>query len=278
MQASTSVWRRALLAASSVASRSASPERSIASATQRQEVSHSAAARPFATQARWHCRQEGAVVRLRREPARGGRAPRGARSGSADARDRSAGCAGRRSRPRAHGADVARHRFGEVSRARTPRARATPRPRKTTPAHGRSGRQSSVLGNASPSPSHREPGRIEQRRVDEATAPRSPPARPRGSPTPAPQRTAPPRRLATAMQCRMPKKMPSPGAKTRLAGSHQRRGARDDREPPPERGQVEPVAMGERQRYADQRQKGARHAVRQEPHRGRERQDRRETR
>ena len=32
--------------------------------------------------------------------------------------------------------------------------------------------------------------------------------------------------------------------------------------------------MGERQRYADQRQKDARHAVRQEPHRGRERQER----
>ena len=49
-------------------------------------------------------------------------------------------------------------RFAEVSRARTAGVRATPRPKKTTPAHGRSGRQSSVLGNASPSPSHESQG------------------------------------------------------------------------------------------------------------------------
>ena len=105
---------------------------------------------------------------------------------------------------------------------------------------------------------------------------RSPPSRPRGSPTPAPQRTA--RQGGSRPRCSggCRRRCRAPGAKTRLASGHQRRGRADDHEPSQEGAQVQPVAMGERQRYADQREEDARHAVRQEPHRRGEGQERRD--
>src|SRR5277367_7146095 len=56
------------------------------------------------------------------------------------------------------GPDAARQRLGEVSLGITPGVSARLRPRKTMPAHGRRGYQSSVFGSASPSPSHRTQG------------------------------------------------------------------------------------------------------------------------
>ena len=96
----------------SVASRSASPERSTASATHRQPVSHSAAARPSATQARWQAARKALLSGFGASGAPGGQRRRRARSGSADGRDRSAGCAGRRSRSRAPAPTPARHASG----------------------------------------------------------------------------------------------------------------------------------------------------------------------
>ena len=74
------------------------------------------------------------------------------------------------------------------------------------------------------------------------------------------------------MQCRMPKKTASPGREDQARRGDERRRRGDNREPPPETARVEPVAMGERQRNADQGQKRARHHMRQEPQRRRERQ------
>ena len=62
------------------------------------------------------------------------------------------------------------------------------------------------------------------------------------------------------------------GREDEAASRHQRRRAGDDREPAPEGPDVKPVAMGKRQRHADQSEERARHDVRQEPHLRRERQ------
>ena len=72
MQTSASRLSSARRSGVTVASRSASPERSTASATHRQPVSHSAAARPSATQACWQRGEKGAPVRFRRKGAPGG--------------------------------------------------------------------------------------------------------------------------------------------------------------------------------------------------------------
>ena len=180
---------------------------------------------------------------------------------------------------------------GEAYRARRRRAGAPalgplqPRPRRPAsaprrgrerrrPAQGRSGRQSSVFGSASPSPSHNSQGGSNrgERMRNGAQIAATPTARLAhgGAAT-----NGPARRLATAMQWRMPKVMGSLGAKTRLPSSHQRRRAGDDREAAPEGPKVQPVAMGERQRNADENEERARHNVRQEPHLRRERQHRR---
>ena len=62
------------------------------------------------------------------------------------------------------------------------------------------------------------------------------------------------------------------GREDEAACGHQRRRASDDREPAPEGPNVQPVAMGKRQRHANQEQERARHHVRQQPHLRRERQ------
>src|SRR6202453_3210716 len=59
------------------------------------------------------------------------------------------------------------------------------------------------------------------------------------------------------------------------ARGHQRRGAGDDCETTPERRNVEPIAMGKRQRNPNKKKERARRTARQEPHLRRERQHRR---
>src|SRR6201999_1169496 len=90
-----------------------------------------------------------------------------------------------------------------------------PRPRKTTPAHGRSGRQSSVFGSASPRPSHSSQGgsnNVELPSHGAAIA-----AKPMAKLAQAGAFTnGAAKRLATAMQWRMPKVIGSLGAKTKL--------------------------------------------------------------
>ena len=137
---------------------------------------------------------------------------------------------------------------GEACRARRRRRRApalrrgqprqdagqfarAPRPKKTTPGPRQERAPVERVGQRLAEP---EPQRARADRTassGEATAPRS-----RSAPTArlahaGAATNGAAMRLATAMQCRMPKKMPSPGAKTRLASGHQRRGAGDDREP-----------------------------------------------
>ena len=149
------------------------------------------------------------------------------------------------------GADAARQRSGRVSQSMTPGSRATPRPRKTTPAHGRSGRQSSVFGSASPSPSHRSQGgsnKVERMKNGAAIA-----AKPIARLAQAGAVTnGAARRLATAMQWRMPKVMGSLGAKTKLPAVTSAAAPATIASAAPEGPQVQPVAMGERQRHANQ--------------------------
>ena len=154
---------------------------------------------------------------------------------------------------------------------RTPGNRATPRPRKTTPAHGRSGRQSRVFGSASPKPSHRSQGgsnRVE--RPSHGAAIAAKPIARLAQAGALDERRGEEARDRDAM-----KNAKGDGLARRedeAARGHQRRGAGDDRKAPPEGAQVQPLAMGKRERYADQDEERARHDMREEPHLRRERQ------
>ena len=83
----------------------------------------------------------------------------------------------------------ARQRPGLVSHRRTPGRRAAPRPSRVTPAQGKSGRQSSVFGSATPRPSQSSAaGRTPS--TGRRPAGRSPRRRRGGSPRPGPRSAA----------------------------------------------------------------------------------------
>ena len=117
--------------------------------------------------------------------------------------------------------------------------------------------------------------RIEQGRVDEERHRDRDAPRRRGSPTPAPRSKA--ARGGSRRRC-------SGGCRTRSSRPGAKMSFRLSPAPPrrrrsraaPEGRQVQPVAMGERQRHSDQRQERARDGVRKEPHRGRKGQHRRD--
>ena len=101
-----------------------------------------------------------ALVPLR-HAARGSPAQTAARTGSAGGRDRSRGCGGRRSRARGRGSPPDASASTATARAAKGEPRASARPTRTMPAHGSSGRQSSVerRGGSEAQPDQR--GRIE---------------------------------------------------------------------------------------------------------------------
>ena len=271
MQASASRLSSARRSGVSVASRSASPERSTASATHWQPVSHSSRRTPLGDAGALAGGEEGAPVRLRRE-----RAPRGQRREETDQDrlmdeiDRQAVPAGE-AYARAPAPTWRANGPAALATSRTPGKRATPRPRKTTPAHGRSGRQSSVLGSASPRPSHRSQGgsnRVE--RPSHGATIAAKPDREAGPGRRGHERRGDEARDRDAMQNAEGDGFA--GREDEAARGHQRRRAGDDREAAPEGSKVKPVTMGERQRHADQGEEHARHNMGQKPHLRRERQ------
>ena len=135
----------------------------MASATQWQPLAHSAAGAPLRDAGALARRQEPAHVRLRREGAPGGQERK------EPDQDRLMHEIDRQAVPAREGQRARRpRRRAPAVRATsalgiTPGARARLRPRKTTPAQGRSGRQSSVFGQRFAEPEPQEPGRVEQR-------------------------------------------------------------------------------------------------------------------
>ena len=185
----------------------------MASATHRQAVSHSAAARPFATQAPWHCSQEGAVVRLRREPAPGReRIDDPDQDRLMDEIDRQAVPAGE-----AHRAPRPRRRAPTLGRRQPRNDARRPRDAEADEDDAGPGQERAPVDRVRQRLAEPEPQKPEADRIasnGQGSARRSPPS-PTARLTHAGAATnGAARRLATAMQWRMPKKMPSPGAKS----------------------------------------------------------------
>ena len=162
---------------------------------------------------------------------------------------------------------------GEVSRATAPGRRAAPRPRGRRPptaAAGTSRACSAGLAEAEPEQRRR----VEQRRMDEerqaiAAAPATRLAQAGASRTAA--RAGSPRRCSAGCRTRSSARARNRASAVTSAAAPATIASRLQNA-----GRVQPVAMGERQRHAHQRQERACDAVRQKPHRRREGQHRRD--